>query len=94
MSRSICDVPDMLKFCAKYGGGVEQKHTRELIDYLSVRMPDNRRVPGYQFAQIAKIPISVTFQIPKLAVAIIKCNATEKHLVKDNIGMIIGKVRD
>ena len=81
----------MIKFCAKYGGGIDQKHACELIDYLSVRMAPDRRVPGYQFDHVNKIPISVTFAIPKLAVAVIKANAKEKHAVMDNIGRVIDK---
>ena len=58
----------MVKFMTKYGGGITQKATFELIEYLGVRMPDQRRVPGYMFNHVASIPLSQEFQVPRLAV--------------------------
>ena len=77
---------------SRYGGGIHQKATFEMIEYLSIRMPERRRMPGSVFNNVAAIPISVEFNIPRLAVAIIKANATCGPMYTvDNIGTVIMK---
>ena len=77
---------------SRYGGGIHQKATFEMIEYLSIRMPERRRMPGSVFNNVAAIPISVEFSIARLAVAIIKANATCGPMnTKDNIGTVIVK---
>ena len=75
---------------SRYGGGINQKATFEMIEYLSIRMPERRRMPGSVFNNVAAIPISVEFNIARLAVAIIKANATCGPMYTvDNIGKVI-----
>ena len=77
---------------SRYGGGINQKATFEMIEYLSIRMPEKRRMPGSAFNNVAAIPISVEFNIARLAVAIIKANATCGPMYTvDNIGTVIMK---
>ena len=77
---------------SRYGGGINQKATFEMIEYLSIRMPERRHMPGSMFNNVAAIPISVEFNIPRLAVGIIKANATcGPTCTVDNIGEVIMK---
>jgi hypothetical protein len=77
---------------SRYGGGIHQKATFEMIEYLSIRMPERRRMLGSMFNYVAAIPISVEFNIARLAVAIIKANATCGPIYTvDNVGTVIMK---
>ena len=82
----------MLNYMKKYGGGIGQTHTRELVDFLSMCMQPARRMPAHIFKHITSIEMSTQFQIPLIATALIKGNATcGPEWTQDNVGILFSK---
>ena len=86
----IAEVPSHIKFLRKYGGGIQQAVAAELIEYLNLRMPAGRWVPGSMFDELARVPMSQDFQVPRLCCAVVKANAScDIIYVTDSIGKLV-----
>ena len=72
----VADIPAHILLCKKYGGGEQQLLTKELINYINVRMPAGRKVSGGFIQTVAQHPLATDSQIVRVLHACIKVNAT------------------
>ena len=76
----------------KYGGGISQKHSLDIVEFLSMCMQPGRRMPASTFKSITAIEMSTQFQIPLIATTLIKGNAAcGPEYTQDDVGVLFGK---